>query len=65
MVGSSTSLFLSVVSRAAGRLIAMLFRRRALISIGKAQDAMSRSVLDTKGSPRRAAMGAWPVKPLE
>jgi hypothetical protein len=65
MKGRSTSLFLSVISRAAGWLIATLFRRRALISIGKARDAMSRSVLETGGSPPRAAMGAWPVKPLE
>jgi hypothetical protein len=43
MRGLSPSLFLSVVSRAAGWLIAKLFRRRALISIGRARDAMSRS----------------------
>ena len=63
MVKSPTSQFLSAVSRAVGWLIGTLFRRRALISMGNAQDAVSRSKLDTKGSPRRAAApDDWPVK---
>jgi hypothetical protein len=41
MRGLSRSLFLSAVSRAAGWLIATLFRRRALISIGRARDTIS------------------------
>ena len=60
MIGSSASQFPGVVSRAIGWLIAMLFRRRALISVGNARDAVSRSELDTKSSPRRAAPDDWP-----
>ena len=62
MIGSSASQFPGVVSRAIGWLIASLFRRRALISMGNARDAISRTELDTKGSPRRAAPDDWPVK---
>jgi hypothetical protein len=43
MRGSSRSLILSVMSCAAGWLIATLFRRRALISVGRARVAISRS----------------------
>jgi len=55
MIGSSASQFPGVVSRAIGWLIAMLFRRRALISVGNARDAVSRSELDTaaRGVPPR------------
>jgi hypothetical protein len=42
----SWSLFPSVVSRAAGWLIATLFRRRALISIARVRDAISRAYRD-------------------
>jgi hypothetical protein len=60
MIGSSASQFLGVVSRATGWLIAMLFRRRALISMANARDTISRTEFDTKGSPRRAAPDDWP-----
>ena len=46
MRGLLRTLFLSVASRTAGWLIATLFRRRALISIGRVRDAMP---IDTEG----------------
>ena len=48
MRGLLRTLFLSVASRAVGWVIATLFRRRALISIGRVRDAMPRIVLDTE-----------------
>jgi hypothetical protein len=60
MRGLLRTLFLSVASSVVGWLVATLFRRRALISIGRARGRDAPIVLDTervggRGSPSRSS----------
>jgi hypothetical protein len=56
MIGLSRSLFLNVVSRAAGWLISTLFRCRALFSIRRARERDVPVVLDTEGRGGRGSL---------